>query len=97
LLPLSENVVAPGEFPAQTKTEIFDVIRCGKLNVVHVYQRALACARGECNVGRLAGVGLHAPLEEPGMKGVKVLLEVNGSCSGVMIGGKNGCVVGKGC
>jgi hypothetical protein len=31
------------------------------------------------------------------MKGVKVLLEVQGSCSGVMIGGKNGCVVGKGC
>jgi hypothetical protein len=31
------------------------------------------------------GVGLHEPLEEPGMKGVKVLLEVQGSCSGVMI------------
>jgi hypothetical protein len=31
------------------------------------------------------------------MKGVKVLLEVQGSCSGVMIKGKNGCVVGKGC
>jgi hypothetical protein len=55
------------------------VIRCGKLYVVKVYRRALACACGECNVDRLAGVGLHAPSEEPGMKGVKVLLEVQGS------------------
>jgi hypothetical protein len=49
-----------------------------------VYRRALACACGECNVDRLAGVGLYAPLDEPGMKGVKVLLEVQGSCSGVI-------------
>jgi hypothetical protein len=73
------------------------VVSCGKLYVVQVYRRALACACGEYNVDRLAGVGLHAPLEEPGMKGVKVLLEVQGSCSGVMIGCKNGCVFGKGC
>jgi hypothetical protein len=38
------------------------VVRCGKLYVVQVYRRALACACGECNVDRLAGVGLHAPL-----------------------------------
>jgi hypothetical protein len=68
LLPLSEDVVAPGEFPVQMKTETFDVISCGKLYVVQVYRRALACARGECNVDRLAVVRLHAPLEEPGMK-----------------------------
>jgi hypothetical protein len=49
------------------------VVSCGKLYVVQVYRRALACACGECNVDRLVGVGLHAPLEEPGMKGVKVL------------------------
>jgi hypothetical protein len=45
------------------------VISHGKLYVIQVYRRALACACGECNVDRLAGVGLHAPLEEPGMKG----------------------------
>jgi hypothetical protein len=93
LLPLGEDVVAPGEFAVQ----VFDVMSRGKLYVVQVYRRALACACDECNVDRLAGVGQHAPLEEPSMKGVKVLLEVQGSCSGVMIGGKNGCVLGKGC
>jgi hypothetical protein len=31
LLPLSEDVGAPGEFPVQMKSEIFDVISCGKL------------------------------------------------------------------
>jgi hypothetical protein len=76
---------------------MFDVVRCGKLYVVQVYRRALSGACGECNVDRLVGVGLQAPLEEPGMKGVKVLLEVQGGCSGVMIRCKIGCVVGKGC
>jgi hypothetical protein len=28
---------------------------------------------------------------------VKVLLEVLGSCSGITVGSKNGCVIGKGC
>jgi hypothetical protein len=36
LLPLGEDVVAPGELAVQVKTGIFDVVSCGKLYVVKV-------------------------------------------------------------
>jgi hypothetical protein len=69
LLPFSEDVVAPGEFAVQK----FDVICTGKLFVVHVDRGAFS---GEGNVNGLQCVSLHAPMEEPGLKRVEVVLEM---------------------
>jgi hypothetical protein len=68
LLPFSEDVVAPGEFAVQVESEIFDVICTRKLFVVYVDRRAFSCSSGEGNVNGLECFGLHAPVEEPGLK-----------------------------
>jgi hypothetical protein len=60
-------MVAPGEFAVQVESEIFDVICTGKLFVVHVDRRAFSCS-SEGNVNGLECVGLHAPMEESGLK-----------------------------
>jgi hypothetical protein len=61
-------VVAPGEFAVQVESEIFDVICTGKMFVVHVDRGAFPCSSGEGNVNGFECVGLHAQMEEPGLK-----------------------------
>jgi hypothetical protein len=55
------------------------MIRAGKLHVVHEDRRAQSSTCGERNVDGFECVGLHAPLEEPGLYCVEVGLEFLGS------------------
>jgi hypothetical protein len=53
----------------------YDMVRAGKLHVVHVDRRAHSSTCGERYVKRFECVGLHAPLLEPGLDCVEVGLE----------------------
>jgi hypothetical protein len=75
----------PGKFSVQVEAEEGDVLRAGKLRTVHVHRRARAWTSGEGDVNGFEGVGVHAPGAEPGLDGVKVGLEVEGSCCGVTV------------
>jgi hypothetical protein len=52
------------------------MILAGKLHIVHVDRWAHSCTCCERNVDLFEGVGLHAPLVEPGVECVEVGLEL---------------------
>jgi hypothetical protein len=55
---------------------VFNMIRAGKLHVVHVNRRAHSSTCGERYVNRFKCFGLHVPLVEPGLDCVDVGLEL---------------------
>jgi hypothetical protein len=83
-------MAVPVEFSFQVEFQVLDLIRTGKLHVVHVGRWAHSCTCCERN-DRFECVGLDAPLVEPGLDCVEVGLEFQESCGWVSVRCENCC------